>query len=185
MNSRDPSSPLPGDTQAGVTRILRYRFHKLPNSADFTFDALVKEPFAVRFLQLRWPTRPTVDEMIRECSRRGELCLRPYYVGQDSDVCASVCVFALLHDYCRSAGINATDLMERSYPGTDAPTLWSAEAWQRTREEAEWQGTIFPHRWHMSTLVALMHSLYNLDRRVLMDALLQAIVAQAVAKEPT
>src|ERR1700730_5525395 len=103
------SSPI----HHGTTATLRYRYCQLSNASSFMFFALLKVHHGLRHLTSWWPTEPSLLSMTDECLLRGKLLMRPYLLGQDTDVCSAACVFTLLHDYCESAGIDATQLLAR------------------------------------------------------------------------
>ncbi len=118
MNTQEfDSSALMTHIESGVTPTLHYRFGQLRHCRRFMYVATVKVHLGVRHVVYRSAIQPTLEEMARECLDHGTLCPRPYLVGQDSDGCASDCVFALLEDYCRKDGIDPTELMLRTYPG--------------------------------------------------------------------
>ena len=161
------------------TRTLRYRYGRIrPDQGlheDFFVSAMVKVHGGIRFLRTRLQQTPGYARIRDLCLTYGEYGIRPYGLGQPKDGPSSACVFALLDDYCKHVGIDTLDLIYRAYPFQEIRDTWDRACLQRLREDAEWQGTQFPTEWTMDGLIGLMHSIYNQDRKSLVDALLGAV----------
>ena len=141
------------------------------------FFALLKVHHGLRHLTSWWPTEPSLLSMTDECLLRGKLLMRPYLLGQDTDVCSAACVFTLLHDYCESAGIDATQLLARAYPNQGPYDRWTAQIWQDIRTDAVWQGVSIPRRWTTDGLIGLSLSLTASHHDALSDVLLAAVAS--------
>jgi len=136
---------------------------------------MVKVHGGIRFLRTRLQQKPNEHRIRDLCLKYGEYGARPYVLGQSKDGPSSACVFALLDDYCKHVGIDVLDLIYRAYPFQDIRDAWDRPCLERLQEEAQWQGTLFPGEWTTDGLIGLALSIYNQDRRCLVDELLAAV----------
>jgi hypothetical protein len=173
--------PLLGRTECHTSTCLQYCITApVRSNGKFVLEAMVKVPEGVRFLCELRSERPHVTELMRHCLDNGQFSARPYLLGQATDDSTADCVMALYEDCCRRHGLDATELLVRTYPGWETTEAWSADAWKRVRELAEWQETTFPVEWTTDCLIGLLMSL-NGQHRTQLARTLEIAISSSVA----
>ena len=155
--------------------MLRYQFGLVKRQRKYIYCAALKVPEGLRFTLGESEDVPSIPLVQNACLLRGDFAPRPYMLGQDSDPCSEICLFALLHDCCIHFGLDTAGLVGRAYPGGSATVKQLALDWALTRRDATWQGTVFPQRWTGDSLTGLLLSLHNHYRPKLAEVLLDAI----------
>lgn len=164
--------PVLGHTECYTTTCLKYWLSALHRTRHrFVVEALVKVPGGVRFLCELRREPPEVHELIRRCLEHGEFSARPYLLGQTTNDSTADCVMALYEDCCRRRGLNATELLARTYPGWEQREAWPADTWKRIRVSAQWQETTFPVEWTSDCVIGLLMSLTGQHRPQLANTL--------------
>jgi hypothetical protein len=157
------------------TEMLRYRYGVVRNQQSYLYTAMLKVPNGLRYTMGNSREVPTIHAMTDACLRSGDFALRPYVLGQDSDLCSDDCLFGLVRDCCDHFKSDIVDLLRHAYPESDSMSTRVSLVWAFTKCRADWQGTQFPRRWTADALTGLALSLHNHYRPKLMQALLDAI----------
>jgi hypothetical protein len=148
---------------------------------SFVIEASLKVPHGVRLFNDRWPERPSEAVLRHLCLQFGDFSPRPYSVGQAADASTRPCAMALYHDCCRRLGLDATELLVRTYPDAENPEAWTPLAWRLILEAATWQGTDFPFEWTPEAIFGLLLSLAGEGR----ELLAMTLAAEIARRQPT
>jgi hypothetical protein len=178
--------PYSGRVETRTLHDLKYRItHSARADGVFIIDAAIRLHNGVRFLCESWPSRPSEALLFHRCLQYGEFSARPYLIGQAADDSTLECVLALYYDCCRRTGIDATELMVRSYPGGEGAEDWTDVDWRKILDASEWHGTVFPASWGTDELIGLLMSLTSQKRVQLAAKLEQAIALRNLPRLPS
>lgn len=162
-------------TLGGGNSTVRYRYAVTQDPPGFAYRALLKVPNGLRYAVGQQSTQPSIETMQDACWAHGLHAIRPYYLGQEPDLCSDSCLFALFHHCCEEFGIDAAELIERTYPGREHSPTSAARALQEIKEDAQWQGVSWPRVWTIDAITGLKLSLQAHRRPELWNAWLTAI----------
>jgi hypothetical protein len=156
---------------------LKFSCHRsLVGSNLFIYSVTLKIDNGVKFWCEFWHEQPSEALMAQRCSQFGQFSMRPYLAGQVTDESTSDCVLALYYNYCRSASIDPTALLARTYPGWETAEEWTDSAWRSLLVSAAWHRTTIPAQWAVDGVIGLLLSLTTQGRRALAETLTQEIL---------
>jgi hypothetical protein len=174
-----------GPSECHTTHTLQYCIrHPAEAGGKCLIDAVLKVPGGVLYLCGTWPELPSATMIVDLCLEYGQFSARPYRLAQRTDASTEICVMALFYDFCRRKSINATDLLVKAFPQSEAADHWDPVTWRKVLDAADWQGTIFPTAWGDDAVIGLFMSLIDQKRQRVAERLELTTVRRARGNPP-
>jgi hypothetical protein len=101
---------------------------------------------------------PRPAKLTRDARIHGRFSWRPVRMGQYFDVSMRFGVLDLLRHWCEAHQIDAVALMHQAHP-SEVPA--TPEDLEGIREQAQWEGIVYPPQWTPALSRELVHALFE------------------------
>jgi hypothetical protein len=96
--------------------------------------------------------------LIRDARIHGRFSWRPVRMGQYFDASMHFGVSDLLRHWCEAHQVDVAALLHRAH-ATEAP--YTSEDLEAIREQAQWEGIVYPPQWTLGLSRELVHALFE------------------------
>jgi hypothetical protein len=101
---------------------------------------------------------PSAAKLIRDARIHGRFSWRPVRMGQYFDASMHFGVSDLLRHWCEAHQVDVAALLHRAH-ATEAP--YTSEDLEAIREQAQWEGIVYPPQWTLGLSRELVHALFE------------------------
>ena len=136
---------------------------------DYLINAYSKVEGGIKYLVNRYRYYDW-DMLKRDVNLYGYFSERPFKLGRGCDGSGDACCHALYYDFCLRHDLNPVVLFRQAYQKHDGKRYCDPD-YKQMLEEANWQGIEHPQSWGVDEMQKLLHSLYAINNRSLVEVL--------------